>query len=409
MNPQNHDDLTNELGRAMHHRADGISGSPITLGDVKGTATRIRRRRAITASVAVAAAAAIIVPTAMMSSNLLPDGSGDDNPPATASQSPTTVKLGEPLDVSNLELGSAPRVAWIEGGRVLHTADGGTVQLDRAYTDVVRYDDGYLATYTDNEGVATGVLLDAIGNRVGDSFATAYSLAMASDGEQVLYVRDGKLLVHDNGTGETETVRTDAGVETEPIAVTSDAAYYNVQLADYSSDARWWRDGEEHDPRPAGLFAYSSVTDDGWVVATDELTDAGNCSVVLEPSGDEVGRTCDFTLDAFSPDASHILGGPAYRSGYGDGELAVTNRDGVGTEAAVVLGYLQTGQSDATFMDARWEGDSHILAVMTTPIPGSGDKTWQLVRIGLDGSVENAADPVRGEELPQFAPFAFAN
>jgi hypothetical protein len=409
MNPQNHDDLTNELGRAMHHQADGISGSPITLGDVKGTATRIRRRRALTATAAVAAVVAIVVPTAMFTSNLFPNAS-DDNGVATNSATPTNVTLGEPLDVSNLELGAAPRIAWIEGGRTLHTADGGTVQLDRAYSDVVRYDGGYLATYTDNEGVATGVLLDAIGNRVGDSFATAYSLAVASDGEQVLYVADGKLLVHDNGTGETDTVRTEAGVETEPIAVTSDTAYYNVQLADYSSDARWFREGEEHDPRPKGIYRYTSVGDNGWataIVAVDDFD--GNCTEVTDASGSEAGRTCDLTLQTFSPDGSHILAKPAYYDGYGIRQLTVTNRDGVGTEAAVVLEYLQTGETDATFMDARWEGDSHILAVMTTPVPGTADMTWQLVRIGLDGSVENASDPVRDEELPQFAPFAFAN
>jgi hypothetical protein len=44
-----------------------------------------------------------------------------------------------------------------------------------------------------------------------------------------------------------------------------------------------------------------------------------------------------------------------------------------------------------------------------TPIPGTSDKTWSLVRLGLDGSVEDAVPPVRDEELPQFGPFAFAH
>jgi hypothetical protein len=86
----------------------------------------------------------------------------------------------------------------------------------------------------------------------------------------------------------------------------------------------------------------------------------------------------------------------------------VTNRDGVGTEAAVVLEYIQTGEQDASFMNYRWEDDSHILAVMTTPIAGTSDRTWSLVRIGLDGSAEYAAPSVRGEEFPRFAPFAIS-
>lgn len=405
MNPQNHDDLTDLVGRALHDQADGINRSPITLGDVKGTATRIRRRRALTATAAVAAGIAIIVPSVALNSSLFADG--DTTTPAQ-SPTPTTVTLGGPLDISDLELGDAPKINWIEDGTTLHTADGDTVTLDRAYSQVVRYDDGWLAKYTDDQGVATGVLLDASGNPVGETFDTAYWMAVSSDGEQVLYVADGKLLKHDNETGETETVSDDAGTETQPIAVTADTAYYNVQLANYTNDARWWRDGVETDPRPNGLYAYRDASDDGWTAAMDEARDDGSCSVVTAPHGEDAGRTCKLTLKAFSPDGEHIIAGAAYEDGYGSTQLSVTKRDGLGSEAAVVLEYLQFGQDDATFMHSVWEDDSHVLAVMTTPIPGTSDRTWSLVRIGLDGSAENAAPPVRGEELPRFAPFALA-
>lgn len=408
MTPQNHDDLTDQLGRAMHDQADGISHAPITLGDVKGTATRIRRRRAIAASAAVAAAVAIIVPTVAFNSSLFQNADDSDLPPATNPATPTNVRLGEPLDVSDLELGDAPKIAWLENGTTLHTAEGDTVALDRAYSDAVRYDDGWLASYTTDQGVATGVLLDADGNATGEQFRTAYFMAVSSDEEQVLFLRDGSLVLHDNATGETVTVRDDAGPATEPIAVTADTAYYNVPL-NHMDDARWWRDGEEHDPRPDGFYAYADATDDGWTVAMDEATDFGSCSAVTSPVGDQAGRTCKLTLKAFAPDGNHILAGAAYEDGYASRQLSVTTRDGVGSEAAVVLEYLQFGEQDASFMHAVWEDDSHVLAVMTTPIAGTSDKTWSLVRIGLDGSVENAALPVRGEELPQFAPFALGS
>jgi hypothetical protein len=408
MTPQNHDDLTDQLGRAMHDRADGISHAPITLGDVKGTATRIRRRRAIAASAAVAAAVAIIVPTVAINSSMFQKADDNHNIATnSAAPTPTDVKLGEPLDVSNLKLGDAPRIDWIENGTTLHTADGGTVTLDRSYSDVVRYDDGWLGKYTDDEGVATGVLLDADGNPTGEQFRTAYFIAVSSDEEQVLFVRNGSLVLHDNVSGEDKTIRTDVGPQIEPIAVTADTAYYNVQV-NLMDDGRWWRDGVEHDPRPDGLYSYADATEDGWTVATDEVTDFGSCSVVTSPEGDQAGRTCKLTLKAFAPDGNHILAGAAYEDGYASRQLSVTNRDGVGTEAAVVLEYIQTGEQDASFMNYRWEDDSHILAVMTTPIAGTSDRTWSLVRIGLDGSAEYAAPSVRGEELPRFAPFAIS-
>jgi len=43
--------------------------------------------------------------------------------------------------------------------------------------------------------------------------------------------------------------------------------------------------------------------------------------------------------------------------------------------------------------------------LMTTPIAGTSDRTWSLVRIGLNGSVEDTVPPVRAGEDPQFAPF----
>ena len=412
MNPQNHDDLTAQVGRALHDQADGITRSPITLGDVKGTATRIRRRRALTASAAVAAAVAIIVPTVAFNSSLFQNADDNPGPPSSQNPNPTPidVKLGEPLDVSNLELGDAPKIDWLEKGTTLHTADGDTIALDRAYSDIVRYDDGWLATFMSDQGVATGVLLDASGNPTGGTFTTAYSMAVSSDQEQVLFVRDGALVLHDSVTGETETVREDAGPETVPVEVTADTAYYNVQLADYSSDARWWRDGEETDPRPEGVYRYTSVDDNSWATAINAIDDfEGNCSEVTDPSGVAAGSTCERTLQTFSPDGDHILAWAAHYDGYGHTQLSATTRDGVDREASVVLDYLQVNPTDATFMDARWEDDSHILAVMTTPIPGTSDRTWSLVRIGLDGTVENAAAPLRDTDLPQHAPFGFTS
>ena len=48
------DQLTDELGRELHRRADDLHGAPLTFDDVRGRARAIRRRRR-----AAAAAAAV--------------------------------------------------------------------------------------------------------------------------------------------------------------------------------------------------------------------------------------------------------------------------------------------------------------------------------------------------------------
>jgi hypothetical protein len=109
MTPNNHDDISGDLGRALHDRADGV-GAPLTLADVKGRATRIRRRRAIAASAAAAAAVAIIVPTAIAGSNMFDSSESGGQVATNPTPDPTDTGPGarswpQPLDTSDLELG----------------------------------------------------------------------------------------------------------------------------------------------------------------------------------------------------------------------------------------------------------------------------------------------------------------
>ena len=57
-------------------------------------------------------------------------------------------------------------------------------------------------------------------------------------------------------------------------------------------------------------------------------------------------------------------------------------------------------------MASRWEDDEHVLVITATPVPGSADRMFGIVRIGLDGSVENTVEPVRAEDVDN--PFGFA-
>ena len=59
------DDLDTLLTNEMRSRTRGMHGTPLSLQDVRGKATSIRRRRQLASGLGVAAAIAVIVPTAM--------------------------------------------------------------------------------------------------------------------------------------------------------------------------------------------------------------------------------------------------------------------------------------------------------------------------------------------------------
>ncbi|MBD8868547.1 hypothetical protein [Nocardioides donggukensis] len=407
-----HDDLAAQLGRQMRHEVEGLDRAPLSLADVKGRATRIRRRRAALTGAGTAAVLAIVVPMAMLAGQFT--NAGDDVGPATdppsVSPGPTeppdqgpVVGVGESLDTADLPIGDVPAVTWLENGSVLHTADGENIRLEGTYEDVVRYDDGWLGI-----GGGLAVLLDADGAETGESWVTARNLATGQGGDVVLFVADGELRLHDNVDGETTVLRDGMPDTAEMIGVDDeDTAAYNLVGPQGEPFAALNRDGEETIPDP-GTDAYvlNDVTEAGWVSAITQLMDDGTCSRTVAPNGDVAGETCELMFDRFSPDQRHVIAGPAYADGYGAGQLAVLPVDFTDGDDPV-LELLQSGARDATLMSWGWEDDDHILVVTATPVDGSTDMTWQLVRIGLDGTVENAATPVRGDEFA--FPFALTS
>ena len=83
----NDNDLTTDLGRELHDRADAMLGSSLGLADVQRKARSIRRRRTAVAVGGVAAAVALIVPTAVLANHH--NGRSIEPLPATQSVTPT--------------------------------------------------------------------------------------------------------------------------------------------------------------------------------------------------------------------------------------------------------------------------------------------------------------------------------
>jgi len=400
MTPNNHDDLSSDLGRALHDRADGLVGAPITLSDVKGRASRIRRRRAVAASAAVAAAVAIIVPTAIVGSDMF--DSSSDGGVANPSPNPTETtgdaqSWPQKLDLTDLELGALPSVPWVEDG-TYHGA--GELPLPGSgYGWVARFDDGWIVSDSRNDGTYV-LVLDAVGEVVREFPSTDAhrTFVVSDDGTEVLYVEGDELRIHDNTTGD-DTVIGSGHSGSAPIGVEDGIAYYNVDPSNWPMDGRRW-DGEAQDLSPGTRVPYTNVSGDGATTVLSSADDFGSCSSLWSESGNALGETCDFTLDGFSPDGGHLLAGPSYRDGFGDGEIAVLPADGAAIEdSQVVFHYQRKGDLDPFFLESIWEDDEHVLAVTFTPSGTSAKGTWQIVRIGLDGTVENAVEPIEANDL----------
>ena len=222
----------------------------------------------------------------------------------------------------------------------------------------------------------------------------------------MLYVDDGDLVVHVNG-GDTEVLLEGVGNTTEPIGFSGDAALYNIQLGNGENDGRWIEaGGPEHDPQPVGTYIYTDSTGDGWSAALTKVTDDGTCSQTTAPHGNAVGETCDFTLDSFSPDGANVLAGPHTAMATATESwpwFLVTTSTEIRPR---LVHYVQSLETDATFMASRWEDDEHVLAVTSTPIRGHQrqDVRHRAHRPGRFGRERRRTRPGGDVEIP----FGFA-
>lgn len=333
-----------------------------------------------------------------------PAPASSETPTETAEPTDPALELGAPLGTRGLELGDAPQVLWLEG-RTLHTPDG-DIEMPADFFQVVRYDDGFLGLASADDDGYVGVRMTPDGEII-DQVSSGDRIATSADGSQVLWIEGNALTIHDNKTGADIAVTEDKG-GLEPVAVEDGTAYFNVPVkGTWMKDGRIAKDGKITDPVAGDPQPLTGASVDGLTTQLSSLDDFGSCSEMRSPSGNALGETCDFTLDEFSPDGAHLLAGPAYRDGFGDTTLAVLPAvDGALTKDAALLEFGHDGDSDPTYMKSVWEDETHFLVLTFTRDEGEAKGTWQIVRIGLAGSVEDAVEPVRATDME--SPFRLA-
>lgn len=381
---------TDDLTRSLQEQADRIGGHPIDLESVRGRARGIQRRRRIAAGAGLLAAVALIVPVAVSTSGVL---QGDDSiPPATEVPRPTPIGTVE-ADASSAPRGADPAIAWLDG-TILHEPDGATTDLRAAHQQVTPYDGGWAAV---DVAEGTTSFMDSDG-KVRQTFPGA-SLAVSADGRSLASVLTatagdqdiGLYPVAGVGPGGylSSVVSFDGTVDLAGFTGEQEVAY---NLTDAQGRGGAWITDWAHEPRrlPGLLNVRGANQASGLVsglTSVDEL-EPGSCSAVaVAATGQHRWETCDYTLEAFSPDGRYVIGTDAYADGIGGNTVAILDA----TDGTVLVEYTTR---DLGFTGSSvWESSSTVL--FTTYQDGQ----WYALRAGLDGTLTQALDPVRAGDV----------
>ncbi len=141
------------------------------------------------------------------------------------------------------------------------------------------------------------------------------------------------------------------------------------------------------------LISVRDATDDGRVLGFTEIDELApsTCSAVLDPA--ETGskplwKTCDHALDTFSPNGEYVLASDTYGDGIGSGVIAVYD--------------AETGEllADRTNRSRAWRSTT-APSGRTRPTscsPRYQDGQWSMVRMDVDGAMEYAIAPQKGNQ-----------
>ncbi len=395
------------LARGLHERADRLSEYSLDLDEVRGRAGSIRRRRRAVCGAVAAVVLAVAVPVGLNVAATGPDSAplpadGSPDPSVTVSRavdpSPSPSPSPDPrpgpertedgrivLDAAAAPRGADPALDYLTGS-VLHRTDGSTLALARRVDIVVDLGEVVLG-FSYQTGVLTS--FDAAGE----------GTRLAGDVVGLVGNREtGAAWVEDDGARTTAAILPVAGAEpirrevpevgsAQPVGLSADGTL--VLEGDTPEGQRVLATDFESEPRLVGDYvAAGGVTPDAAVSAQVSFSDTGSCWALLQLStGRERWDTCDYALGAGSPERTLVLGTDAYGDGIGGSTVALLD-----ARTGKVAADYTTGDLGFT-QDSAWEPSGYLLQTTYQ------DGTWYLLRLGPDGAVEQALDPVAGSEL----------
>jgi hypothetical protein len=147
--------------------------------------------------------------------------------------------------------------------------------------------------------------------------------------------------------------------------------------------------------RVGPMLAVTDVNQRGHVIGLVSRRTSGrpDCWGVFGSSGHRAFQTCDYYLDAFSPDGHRVLAERSQTRWWSVRRFAVLDGHG-----QVVHAWTFDAGRHRSLSQLTWEDSDHLLGVLRA------HGQWGLVRIGTDGTVEYA-----GPTMPvtdEFTPFS---
>jgi hypothetical protein len=402
------------LTRELRERSEHVDMHPIGLDTVRRSARRIQWRRRAAGGAVAAAVLAVAVPVGLnlggttsssppIANQPSPTASTSSTPTPTPSEDPTSgTTVPEdgsiPLTTEGLSRGAAPGIEYLQGKTLVRT-DGSTEQLPAAYGSIYPFRGGWIAVEWDNNGNTFVVQIDNTGAVV-DRSPGGPAIAVSSDGVEIAYVVAGSnggpsRLTHMIANGMAEGGDSiDVPDDATPVGfVAAGTVVYTTQGV---KPKTWVTDFSETNQVPGVLGSRGATNGLIGALTSFNESDGTSCWKVLSNSLDEVSSTCDYTLQSFSQDGKHVFGWNSDSEGIGSRTVAILDP----ASGKPVTVFRIPNQANAFMTTAVWEDESHLLVAMFQ------DGAWHLVRLGIDGSVEDTVDPVPGEDVEN--PFRFS-
>lgn len=344
---------------------------------------------------AIASLAALATLTACGNATDGDDKASKENTGTPTASAPTQTPSGTPkpgvIDLTKLEQGEEPQVAWLLSSDVRY-AGGGEVGLPGdGYDQLVQLGESWLVTNI-GEADAEAVLLDHTGGEQLGAWPIQGSLVINAEGTAAAWVSDTgiPLVLEEGSTRPTQLPELGGAHNYSAVALVDDTVFVSTTHDDgassFQSSTRGGTTEAASHTITHGADAYGDA-DGIRLVGHTSIQDDGSCSALTGPQSDSPEwETCDFSIDAFSADGSLLLAGPAYRDGFGDKEIAIL----AAADGEVVA---QPEVADAaSITSTTWEDADSVLATVYQ------DGEWAIVRINTDGSVELATAPAAGSE-----------
>lgn len=392
---------------------EALGGRELHLDEVMTRAGGIqRKRRTLTGLVAAAAVVALVVPAGVILADR--DSAGGPAPlshPTTStstSPSPSPTPTTDPNAVHTIsraelggEPGPIPAEGYVENG-VWHDPDGSAWRVPgdtASLLAIAPVGNSLLLATADDLGRPTIELVARRGDVI-ESWPSdgGSGFARSADGRVAFVLPDGRpVVVEADGTSWVALhVRVPRGSGFQAVALLGGACTAEpqgpgctvvVNSRGVHPEAWLLNNRGTVEPVGAGVISVDAAAADGRLAAmtsVDETT-PGSCSEILSPRQEKLWDTCDNRFIAFSPSGTELLASGPYADGFGDGVLDVLD-----AETGDPIAHYRTADGLA-ITATQWEDDAHVLAIV------SDQAQWAVVRLGLDGQVQVAVPPVRGE------------